>query len=233
MPYNFKDQLETKPHLKKFCELDPKFKADWIASKVKQIQITLKRMLEQSHDGKYAIVDVQRNGYVVTIKWRFRENISLENEFHVMGLIREMSLHPSSDYDMDDQIVDQYGSGSCQLNLQEGCSYLIALYFFDLLNGQKIEGPEKNRTGSDCISFQVVVPLSDENKKVLNEVDRRPEARVKHAMGQFLDLEDTFDETLKNGIERIKQKKLSPEDESEQISRLVEHAAQLKERAGL
>ena len=79
----------------------------------------------------------------------------------------------------------------------------------------------------------MVVPLSDENKKVLNEVDRRPEARVKHAMGQFLDLEDTFDETLKNGIERIKQKKLSPEDESEQISRLVEHAAQLKERAGL
>lgn len=233
MPYNFKDQLKTKPHLKQMCDADPKFEAEWIALNEKQIRNTLKLMLEQQYVGRYAVVDVRRNGCEVTIKWRLGENAKPESDYKVIGLIREMSLHPSSNYNMEDMVIDQYGSGSCQLNLAEGRSYLILLYFFDPLWAQGFEGPDKNKSGSDCISFQVVVPLSDENKSILDKIDHHPEKRVMHAMRQFLDLEDTFDEALRSGIERIKKKKLSPEDENEQIARFVEHTAQLKERTGL
>ena len=233
MAYSFEEYLNKHPHIKELCKKNPEYKDELLAYREKHIQTTLRLMLEQTRYGRFTLVNVQRNGCAVTITWRFPKFDQTATDYKVIGQIREMSLIPDSNHDMDSMIIDQHGAGSCRLDLAEGRSYLVVMHIHNDAEIEKMGTPEFDKQHTDCVSFHVAVPLSDENKRVLDEIDLHPEKRVKHAMGKFLDLTDTFDEELRSGIERIKKKKLSPEDENEQISRFVEHTAQLKERTGL
>jgi predicted transcriptional regulator len=194
---------------------------------------TVRHILEQRYIGRFAVIEAVRKECGVKISWKFGAGIADPSKYYVTGVAREMSLVPDPSYDMDAIVAKVYGDGFVQLELQEGCSYYFEFHFNEIGQLDKCsDTSEYVRKYFDVLYFQVAVPLADEHKHLLKTLDRRPEERVRHAVGQFLSVEDAFDEELKNGIEQIKSKKLPPEEEEERISRLVDKIKQLKEFAG-
>jgi hypothetical protein len=211
---------------------DPIFRAETLALRQKQSEEVVGRILEQRHWCRFAMFYITRNECKVSIRWEFHESMENPKDWSVLGCIREMSLIPSPLYGMDRIIVRTYGNGSIELDLGEGRSYYFEFYIDKDEQIGKRPVAEFLRDFSDAVVFQVSVPLSDAHKDLLKTLDRSPEEAVEHRVGQFLKIEEVFDAQLKKGIEEIKSKNLSPEDEEERISRLVDLVASLRERSG-
>jgi hypothetical protein len=211
---------------------NPAFREKTLALRAKQIQRTVRCILEQRHWCRFALFYVVRKECTVNIRWEYHASAGDPNKYHVLGCIREMSLIPAQDHDMDDIVAKVYGNGSVELKLEEGRSYYFDFYI-DKSEPLGDRTPEQHlKECSDCVSFQVAVPLSDAHKEILKALRRGPEEGVQHEVRQFLRLEDVFGEELKNGIEEIKRKKLPPEEEEERISKLVDRIKLLREHMG-
>lgn len=194
---------------------------------------TVRHILEQRYRGRFAVLDVIRKECAVTISWEFMESVENQSKYKVMGLMREMSLVPDPSYDMDSLVVKTDGKGSVQLDLEEGCSYYFEFFFDDVEQLEKCTVDEYQKKFFDCLYFQVAVPLSDDSKSLFKKaakIERNPEEMIQHESDKYLGLQDKFDEMLKIGIERIKSKKLSDDEEEDQIEKFKEHLESMKDR---
>jgi hypothetical protein len=218
--------------VEKLMTVDPKFKAETEAFREKYSQETVSRILEQRHWCRFALFYVVRKECKVNIRWEFHESAGNPNGWGVLGAMREMSLIPSPSYGMDSRIVNTVGNGFVELELGEGRSYYFEFWIDKTGDLGKYTVAEFLKEFSDCVVFQVAVPLSDAHKDLLKTLGRSPEEAVEHRVQQFLKVEEAFDAQLKKGIEEIKSKNLSPEVEEERISRLVDLIELLRERSG-
>jgi hypothetical protein len=214
----------------------PEFKRRLAESAVR----TVGYILEQEHLGTLVDIRVKRTGTLVEIAWQFKSWVKEDSRYRVYGGMREMSLFPDESYNMDQLIAKGYGNGSLRLNLEEGGSYYFDFRFFDGENiFKKIEEQGSKQAGMefyDFINFQVAVPLADKNRaavRKLLDMEKDPQERAKHEVEKFVGLRDTFEEELRQGIEHIKLKRLSPDEEEDKIGELKDFIANLKDRMGM
>jgi hypothetical protein len=216
--------MDEQKKIKIFDEMSP--------NRAEQRKLTVRHILEQRHSGNFAIIDVIRKERSVTISWEFWASVKNPSNFKVMGIIREMKLIPDPSYDADGYVADTHGNGSVQLELEEGCSYYFEFLFANVKDLEKADETKEIKEYMDIVYFQVAVPMSNASKALFKKAAKivhDPKENARHESGKYLDLLDTFDNELKNGVERIKQKKLSEEEEEDQIEQFKEHIAMMKE----
>jgi len=185
---------------------------------------TIKEMLTQHYYCPWAGITVVREGEMVTINWEFASCVLHPEYFYVIGTIEEIRFAPPDFGGADDVVVDHNGgNGSVQLKLVEGCVYY---FYFTFMNRHPSLGKEVSMEG---ITFQVAIPVRDSKKLLLKEVlANDPGEVLRSKLENILNLEDSFDEWCKIGVERIKAKKLPPDEEKDKIRRFVAQASMLK-----
>jgi hypothetical protein len=195
--------------------------------------ITVSRILEQSHESRWAKFTVTRKETDVRIEWKFLPSMAEPLKFIVFGHMREMSLIPDPSYDTEQLIALEDGNGSVNLGLEEGQSY----YFqFIILNNPKCDLKNSSFDYADIIYFQVSVPLADENKIVVRralESEHNSTAKIRYAAEKLLEQKDAFDQMVEEGITRIEAKNLPPKIKREKIKDWKEDIEQLKEKFGM
>lgn len=201
----------------------------WVVEgKIKDI---VRGILEQEYVARFAKIYVTREECSVTIRWVFHRAVDSPNNYLVRGHIREMQLIPNESYPMEQEVCNGFGNGEVKLKLAEGCSYYFKFYFIETKKVDQDKGMEHTLEYYDIYTFQVAVPLSDEKRALLEKASllaKDPEEMVRHETNQFLKLQNTFGEMLKSGIEQIKGKKLSEDEEEGEIEDLKERLDVLK-----
>lgn len=194
-------------------------------SSVKESQGQAPEPRPSQHSGllSNAFVEVQRQENVVTINWKLKESVANPQQVHVTGSAWEIDLIPDTKSDLTGGlIVSANGSGSVRLELEEGIAYQFEFQFVDLTERNE----EDVEPMVDVVFFQVAIPLSNERKALLRKavtLNFEPEEAIRHEVNSFLGKRTALEDALKNGIAQIKAKRLSAEDEEEQIQDLSDH----------
>ena len=187
---------------------------------------TFNAMTHQVRECSMAILDVNRQENVVTIKWDLKESVENPQQISVTGTAWEIKFSPDLDAWTGGLIVSTDGSGSVRLELEEGISYQFKFFFMDKDTVNK----EDKEMDLDVVFFQVAIPLSDERKALLRKavtLNFQPEEAIHHEVESFMGKRAALDEALKDGIAQIKAKKLRPKDEKEAIEDLNLHVKSL------
>jgi hypothetical protein len=195
------------------------------------IKFAVLGILEQEYVATFAKIYVKREECSVTIRWVFHRAVDSPYNYQVRGHLREMQLIPDESYAFQQEVWNGFGNGEVKLKLVEGCSYYFKFYFIETKKADQDKGMKHARDYYDIYTFQVAVPLSDEKRALLEKaylLAKDPEEMVRHETNQFLKLQNTFGEMLKSGIEQIKSKKLSEDEEEGEIEDLKERLDVLK-----
>jgi hypothetical protein len=197
-------------------------------------------ILEQDYPFRWGRIDVARKKEILNIRWKL--TVANQSNYAVEAFVREMSLTPDVNLKKEKQIASTHGSGHVQLKLREGRSYQFRFLFLNNMEWERWEadGSKEDVTKNDNLTkvvlFQVAVPLSEEKQALLEKIwalELEPEKKIQFEIESFLKKQDTFDAMRRLGIERIKARKLSEDDEESQVSDFEDHLAWLKNQLGI
>ena len=193
-----------------------------MANRQNMAELRAEEALRQTPKCALASVEVEREENAVTITWELFGRKENAEKFYVLGLAWEIGFRPDPNDFLEGLIVETYGNGSKRLELEEGRSYLFEFSF--------------SQTGNDVLaltSFVVAIPLSDERKALLRKavkLNSQPEEAIRHEVTSFLSKRAVREEELQKGIAQIKAKKLSSEDEQEEIKDFIDHVKVLSSK---
>lgn len=197
----------------------------------------IEKLLHPEYVGKWIKIQVHRDKTNVHIGWTFHDSVKYPMGHSVSASMLDIALVPSEEEQVQ-KICQEYGNGEVRLELEEGHSYFFDFHIIDRASA-KLLGHDDDfefEDYYDIINFQIGIPLSDERKILLPkaaEIASDGRKKAAHAVQKHLDLEDTFDEWLQIGIERINAKNLSAREKKDRVAAFREKIAWLKSEMGL
>jgi len=189
----------------------------------------VRNMLNRKHQCRLADVAVAREGDALNISWEVKNYVNDASDVSCSAHSYNVDFFPDVDTFSGNELFSGYrGDGNCTVKLEEGCCCYIMMLWVDTC-------PKASKELAAVI-FVEGVPLTHESRAILRKAllhERNPEERIKHEMDSITKKHEAYDEALRVGIERIKAKKLPPDEEEEKIQDYRDAAAQLRDKLGL
>jgi hypothetical protein len=215
----------------------PQYTIDEIANpnnpSVKRIrEEAVEGMLVQKYSSKFAKVVVRRRLDEISIEWKIEEGYR-DHDFRVDIQVSVMTFDPDPNTISGDKVLDNHtGNGSFSRRFGEGLSYHFLMLFFNRGLPEATDIREK----ALGIVFNVSIPFSTENLTVCAkalQAEQNPAANIRDQIEALFKIQDTFDEMIELGKERIKAKGLPSNEEQMRIEQLTEKIDEMKETFGL
>jgi hypothetical protein len=234
------DQSEIEATMAKFVVEDTQnlkrmlINKDYYQAVLKQNISLVEKMVEQEYEGRFATFSVRRWRMIVEIKWIFNPKAGEPKQYSVVGQMCSIPFSPEPEPEKMGlrTFCKMKGNGLVRLTLESG---VPQLYYFVLTNDAEFERG-KDVSYIEVQSFQVSAPLSEEQREILRRTPKlapRPEDIVKEEFDAELRAQVVLDESLRDGIAKIKGLGLPIEEEISRIENLKDTAASLKAKYGI